>query len=132
LLGVSPQTKFLEENRPMKKQCLLWAFIILISGVFVVPKTGFTRDDKKDDRHHLAGRWYMNGDRNKPADIHENGRGLEATNENGQTSRLEISRNGDVRALDWHGIRGKLRGNRIEWDNDTTWTRKPSERVGRR
>ena len=38
----------------------------------------------------LQGRWYMNGDPNKPTDIHMNGRRLEATNENGKTTRLEM------------------------------------------
>ena len=74
----------------------------------------------------------MNGDPNKPAEINSDRNGLVATNENGQTTRLEIDRDGDIRASDWQGLRGDVRGNRIEWDNGTTWTRRPSDRIGRR
>ena len=116
----------------MKKQTLLWLVVVLMCGVFAVPKTAFARDDGNYDRHHLQGRWYMNGDPNKPAEIHADRRGLEAKNENGQTSRLEVDRGGKIRAPDWQDMRGSVRGNRIEWANGTTWTRRPSERTGRR
>ena len=62
---------------------------------------------------------------NKVAEINADKRGLEARNENGDTTRLDVDRNGDVRARDWHDLRGRVRGNRIEWDNGTTWTRRP-------
>jgi hypothetical protein len=71
----------------------------------------------------LKGTWYMNGDRNKRAEINDNGRDLQAKNENGQTSRLEVDRRGNVHAPEWNGITEHIRGNRIEWDNGTTWTR---------
>jgi len=54
-------------------------------------------------------------------------RGLQATNERGHTTRLEITRSGDVHALDWEGgLRGNVRRDRIEWENGTTWMRQPS------
>src|SRR5690349_16827836 len=112
--------------------------VLLISGVFVIPSTAFTQNERSRDRENgwydrwsdnyrdarpLQGRWYMNGDQNKPTEIKVDGRRLEATNENGQTSRLELDRAGRIRAYDWQGIRGTVKGNRIEWDNGTTWTR---------
>jgi hypothetical protein len=125
----------------MKTQALISA--VIVSGVMAVPHTVLSRDDfdynRRSDRYDrwdhndtrdLQGRWYMNGDPNQPTDIHRNGRTLEATNEKGQTSRLELDRRGDVYASDWHGLRGDVRGNRIEWSNGTTWTRGPSDRAG--
>jgi hypothetical protein len=125
----------------MKTKALISALIV--SGVMAVPHTVLSRDDfdynRRSDRYDrwdhndtrdLQGRWYMNGDPNQPTDIHRNGRTLEATNEKGQTSRLELDRRGDVYASDWHGLRGDVRGNRIEWSNGTTWTRGPSDRAG--
>ena len=61
----------------------------------------------------------MNGDPKKPAEINGDGRNLQARNENGQTSRLEVDRTGNIRAADWQ-LRGDLKGNRIEWANGTT------------
>jgi hypothetical protein len=115
----------------MKRKILLWVVVMLMSGIFAIPKTAFTRDERNYNGSQLQGRWYMNGDPNKPTEINADRRGLEARNENGHTSRLEVDRKGNIRALDWHGIRGDLRGNRIQWDNGTTWTRRPSDR-GRR
>lgn len=87
--------------------------------------TGNTRDDRRD----LEGTWYLNGERDKRAEITSSRDGLEAKNERGNTSRLEISRNGDVYARDWErGLRGNIRRDRIEWENGTTWTREPSGR----
>ena len=81
------------------------------------------------DRRDLEGTWYFNGDSDKRAEIHASRDGLEARNEQGQTSRLEVGRNGDVRALDWErGMRGDVRRDRIEWENGTTWTREPRDR----
>jgi hypothetical protein len=81
------------------------------------------------DRRDLEGTWYLNGDSDKRAEIHASRDGLEARNEQGQTSRLEVGRNGDVRALDWErGMRGDVRRDRIEWENGTTWTREARDR----
>jgi len=123
----------------MKTKALL--SILVMSGVLVVPHAAFSRDDDYHNRNDsydrwndndvrlLQGRWYMNGDPNKPTEIHLNGRRLEATNENGQTTLLEIDRRGDVRASGWQGLRGDVKGNRIEWSNGTTWTHRSSDRM---
>ena len=117
----------------MKPKALLSALVI--SGIFAIPGAALSRDEtnhdgrndwyrwSENDARHLQGRWYLNGDPNKPTTITVNGRRLEATNENGNTSRLEMDRFGNIRASDWRGIRGSVKGNRIQWDNGTTWTR---------
>lgn len=116
--------------------------VIVMTGLLAVPHVAFSRDESDyrrgdwsdrwndNDVRHLQGRWYLNGDPNKPTDIHMNGRRLEATNEKGRTSRLEMDRRGDIRASDWQGLRGDVKGNRIEWANGTTWTRRPSDGIG--
>lgn len=77
-------------------------------------------------RGNLAGTWYLDGDRNKRVEIVSSRDGLQATNERGQTSRLQLDRDNDVRALDWEGgLRGDVRRDEIEWQNGTTWTRRP-------
>jgi|RhiMethySRZTD1v2_1073278.scaffolds.fasta_scaffold172910_1 hypothetical protein len=87
--------------------------------------TAISRDYGRD----LEGTWYLNGDRDKRAQIVSSRDGLEARNERGDSSRLEVSRNGDVYARDWErGLRGDVRRDRIEWENGTTWTREPSGR----
>jgi hypothetical protein len=87
----------------------------------------------RDDRRDLEGTWYLNGDRDKRTQITSSRDGLEAKNEKGDSSQLEISRNGDVYARDWErGLRGNVRRDRIEWDNGTTWTREPSGREASR
>jgi hypothetical protein len=91
--------------------------------------SGNTRDDRRD----LEGTWYLNGDRDKRAEIVSSRDGLEARNERGNTSRLEVSRNGDVYARDWErGLRGNIRRDRIEWENGTTWMREPSRKESSR
>ena len=80
----------------------------------------------------LEGTWYLNGDPSMRTEINASRRGLIARNENGQTTRLEISRSGDVYARDWQGLHGDVRRGRIEWGNGTTWTREPSYRTARR
>jgi hypothetical protein len=96
------------------------------------------RDQVRDSRDRrdrdLEGTWYTNGDRDKRAEIVPAGRGeYEARNERGQKSRLEITRNGDVRAVDWEGgLRGEVRRDRIEWENGTTWMREPGGRPASR
>jgi hypothetical protein len=116
----------------MKKQAFALVLVVLISGLFALPKNAFTRDDGRYDRSRLQGRWYMEGDPNKATEINADRHGMEATNENGKKSRLDVDRNGNLRALDWQGVRGRVHGNRIEWDNGTTWTRRPADRYGRR
>ena len=83
----------------------------------------------RDDRRDLEGTWYLNGDRDKRTEIIASRNGLEARNERGDSSELEITRDGDVYARDWErGLRGNVRRDRIEWENGTTWTREPSSR----
>jgi hypothetical protein len=121
----------------MKAQHSLSIGVLAITAALAVPIAGFTRDDKDHDRRterydrhdrndrdarDLKGTWYMDGDRNKRAEINGDGRGLQARNEKGQTSRLEIDRRGNVHASDWN-VAGHVRGDRIEWDNGTTWKR---------
>ena len=116
----------------MKKQAFALVVMILVTGLFALPKNAFTRDDDKYDRSRLQGRWYMDGDRDKATEINADRRGMQAINENGQKSRLDVDRNGNLHALDWHDLRGRVRGNRIDWDNGTTWMRRPADRYGRR
>ena len=71
----------------------------------------------------LEGTWYVGGDRGKVARITNNRGRLEARNENGDTSRLEYNGRSRVRALDWGGITGEIRGNRIDWSNNTYWSK---------
>ena len=121
----------------MKTKAALLTGVLLISGSLAVPTPGFTGGDNDHgrraerydghdrndrDRRDLHGTWYMNGDRDKRAEINDRGRELEGKNENGQTSRLEVDRRGNVHAMDWN-VTGRVRGDRIEWDNGTTWTR---------
>lgn len=123
----------------MKTRAALVGGALLISGSLALPTPGFTRDDDHDngrterydrrdyngrDARDLQGTWYMNGDRKKQTEINGNGRNLQARNEKGDTSRLEIDRSGNVHASDWQGLTGHVRGNRIEWENGTTWTRR--------
>ena len=87
----------------------------------------------RDDLRDLEGTWYLNGDRDKRTQIISSRDGLEARNERGDSSRLEISREGDILARDWErGLRGNVRRDRIEWENGTTWTRAPSSREASR
>jgi hypothetical protein len=77
---------------------------------------------------NLIGKWYSNGERNKPVEIRSSRRGLQARNEHGASSRLE-TRGNNVRALDWEGgLRGHVKRDRIEWANGSMWTRTPSHR----
>ena len=72
---------------------------------------------------HLEGRWYENGDRNKPCDIISTRDGLEARNERGDSTPLVYDRYGSVLATNWGGLRGEVRRDTIQWANGTTWTR---------
>jgi len=83
------------------------------------------------NRSDLEGSWYSGGDRNKVARIVAIRDGLEARNENGQVTRLESDGRRRVRALDWGGVTGEVRGDRIEWSNNTHWIRPVAEDRGR-
>lgn len=89
---------------------------------------GSTWTRTASSRRDLAGTWYLNGERNKRVEIVSSQDGFQAKNERGQTSRLRLDRDGDVRALDWEGgLRGDLKRDKIEWQNGTTWTRAPGK-----
>ena len=78
---------------------------------------------------NLEGTWYVGGDRDKRAQIVSASGGLEARNERGQSSRLDATSGGSVRALDWEGgLQGTVRRDQIEWQNGTTWTREARNR----
>ena len=116
----------------MKRTSALWVIIIALfltascdqvfdrdRGIFNWP--GSARD--------LEGSWYVNGDRDRRAEIVSAPGGLEARNERGQSSRLDITSGGSVRALDWEGgLRGTVRRDQIEWQNGTTWMREARSR----
>jgi hypothetical protein len=133
----------------MKRSTLLWLIITLTMGVLNFPNVvsaqysqyygrydkRYDRNDNwwersrntRDNRRELEGTWYMDGHRGLRAEIALTPRGLEATNERGHTTRLAITRSGDVHALDWEGgLRGNVRRDRIEWENGTTWMRQPA------
>ena len=135
----------------MKRATLLWLTISLTMGVLNVPNVVSAQDygrydrrydgndnwgerwrNTRDDRRDLEGPWYLDGHRDLRAEIVSSRRGLEATNEHGHTTRLEVSRSGNVHALDWEGgLRGNVRRDRIEWENGTTWMRQPAYRYAR-
>lgn len=72
----------------------------------------------------VTGTWYVNGDQNKRAEIVSTSNGLQARNEKGDSSRLTVERNGDIRALDWEGgLQGNVSRNRIDWANRSYWSR---------
>ena len=89
----------------------------------------YDRNSKRDHRD-LEGTWYLNGDRRKRSEIvSSRGGRLEAVNDRGKRSRLDVDERGDLSAVDWErGLRGKVRHDRIEWENGTTWTREPHSR----
>jgi hypothetical protein len=127
---------------------LPWLILSLTIGTLSVPNAvsaqPYGRYDRSDDRNDngwgrwtptrnnrrdLEGIWYLAGHGDKPARIVQTRRGLQAINEYGSASRLEISRNGNVHALDWEGgLRGNVRRDRIEWENGTTWMRRAAHR----
>lgn len=109
--------------------------LITIATVLIGTPIASAQDYRKYDRRenatqesrdgrHLVGRWYSNGERDKPTEIFSSRRGLQARNEHGRVTRLDLTRNGDVRALDWENrLRGDVKRNRIDWENGTTWHR---------
>jgi hypothetical protein len=118
----------------MNTNKLLWSSLLAV--ILAVPVQVSAQYDRgpieRRDVQGLEGRWYSNGERDKPCQIFFSRRGLQAKNEQGQTTRLERVRGGNVRALDWeNGLRGNVRRDRIEWANGTTWTRVPSHRLAR-
>ena len=124
----------------MNKATLIGLLLALAIGVVNSPSTVSAQSygwpswrNNRNAPQQLEGTWYLNGERSRRTEINASRRGLVARNENGQTTRLEISRSGDVYARDWEGgLRGDVRRGRIEWENGTTWTREPSYRIGRR
>jgi hypothetical protein len=98
----------------------------LLAAPSVASAQPYDRGGEERREANLLGRWYSNGERDKPVHIHSSRRGFQARNEHGDSSRLEI-RGNNVRALDWEGgLRGHLRRDRIEWANGTIWMRTPS------
>ena len=124
----------------MNKAILIGLLLALAIAVVNSPSTLSAQSygwpswgNNRNAPQQLEGTWYLNGERSRKTEINASRRGLVARNENGQTTRLEISRSGDVYARDWEGgLRGDVRRGRIEWENGTTWTREPSYRTGRR
>jgi hypothetical protein len=138
----------------MKPTRLLWLAAILTIGAinFSCAAHDDRRDDRRSDRRDdrsdswdnwwdrllgsrdpardLEGTWYVNGDRNIRARILSlRGGGFEGINQHGDKSRIEVDKNGDIRALDWgRDLRGIVRRDTIEWTNGVTWTREPSGR----
>ena len=124
----------------MRRFTLLWLTLTLATAALSTPNSAAAQNNGRYDRRYraidsrsawrgLEGRWYLEGYRDMPAEIFSTRQGLAATNEFGQTTRLAISRSGDVRALDWEGgLLGNVRRDRILWENGTTWTRQPSAR----
>ena len=116
----------------MKRTSALW--LILIALVLTAScEPIFERDrgvfSGRGSARDLEGTWYVNGDRDKRAEIVSTPRGLEARNERGQTSRLDLTSGGNIRAEDWErGLRGTVRRDQIEWANGTTWTREARNR----
>jgi hypothetical protein len=125
----------------MKKTALVGLLISLTIGIVNIPTITSAQGyggwwdswrNSRNDRQGLEGTWYLNGDRRKRAEISASRRGLVATNEYGQTTRLDVSRSGNVYARDWQGgLRGDVRRDRIEWENGTTWIREPNYRTAR-
>src|SRR5919107_3764264 len=124
----------------MNKTTLIGLLLTLAIGVVNVPSTvsaqGYGWSSWGNNRNapqQLEGTWYLNGERSRRTEINASRRGLVARNENGQTTRLEISRSGDVYARDWQGgLRGDVRHDRIVWENGTLWTRSPGYRTAGR
>ncbi len=113
--------------RQLKLLCAgLLAALVAASSVASAQPYGRGEPDRREA--NLLGKWYSNGERDKPVEIRTSRRGLQAKNEHGATSRLE-KRGNNVRALDWEGgLRGHVKRDTIEWSNGSMWTRTPSQR----
>jgi hypothetical protein len=133
---IRPQLRDHSRKRefPVKRKNAIAICSMIIAGLLSAScESVFDRDrgryDGREAQLNLTGTWYVNGDRDKRAEIVSTPSGLEARNERGDTSRLVTERDGDIRALDWEGgLRGDTRPGRIDWPNGTTWTREPSRR----
>ena len=114
----------------MRQLRLLCAGLLaaLLAASSVASAQPYGRGEPGRREANLLGKWYSNGERDKPVEIRTSRRGLQAKNEHGATSRLEM-RGNNVRALDWEGgLRGHGRRDTIEWANGSMWTRAPSQR----
>jgi hypothetical protein len=123
----------------MKSKSFLWLIMGLMAVILTIPRTASPQDERRydrregwrntrDDWRRLEGTWYLNGEHDKPCEIVSTRSGLEVRNERGDSSPLVYDR-GSIRARDWEGgLRGQVRGDRIEWANGTTWTRVASRR----
>ena len=98
------------------KLTILMAVSILVSSCILADGPILTR-------RGLEGTWYSGGARDKICSIEGTRDGLIARNEHGQTSKLVYDRGDYVVAVDWGGTRGDIRGDRIEWANNTYWVR---------
>src|SRR5262245_38008238 len=77
----------------------------------------------------LDGRWYMNGDPDKPTLIEQRGDEAVFTNGKGKRARGTIERD-RVWIPEWtdgkrRGLEGSIRRDRIVWPNGTYWSRRP-------
>ena len=78
----------------------------------------------------IHGRWFMNGDPNKPCEIRQDRNRALFINENGSRARGTV-RGSYVLIPDWSdgqgsdGLIGRVRGNRIVWPNGSFWARLP-------
>ena len=65
----------------------------VLSALLAAPCVAFAQpyDKGRADwrEENLVGRWYSNGEGQKPVEIHSSRRGLQARNEHGDSSRLE-------------------------------------------
>ena len=74
----------------------------------------------------IAGKWYREGDRSKPAFVEQQQGSLDFTNENGGKSRGHFESFYVVVANTWQGgLRGQLNRTltRIDWANGSSWQR---------
>ena len=114
----------------MRQLKLLCAGVLaaLLAAFSVASAQPYGRGEPDRREANLLGKWYSNGERDKPVEVRTLRRGLQARNEHGATSRLEM-RGNNVRALDWEGgLRGHIKHDTIEWANGSMWTRTPSQR----
>ncbi len=102
--------------------------IVLVALALTAPFLSSCGETLRDIRenvtaHQLEGRWYLNGDRNKACEIYSTRGGLEARNERGDTTPLEVQGRGSIIATNWNGLHGEFGRDTIRWDNGATWTR---------
>ena len=68
----------------------------------------------------ISGTWFNN---NQSTDIQQNSDQLVLTNEFGQSTTGRFINGTQVVADQWNGITGTIEGDRINWSNNTIWTR---------